>query len=222
MRRRLSRAFPWFSILSLLTFGCRDAGVVNPNSTVEGYRIEGTVRDGLEQPFNNVSIALFYSMDPINNNAPVREYTIETPGEFVNIDVYDADSVLIRNLYAGTPGGPTVFEPWDKLKNDGALVGSGVYTVRVTVGGMLRHSYVEVVNGNVTAVTNADGVFAIPGVYLPIGYSPAPVYNSAGAFVGNYRISDRAYLECNVGGVTYGYSVRLVEGFVTRASMRID
>lgn len=207
--------------ISLVAMACRDAGVETPVTKVNGYQIEGTVFDGLDQPFDNVPINLFYITEFVDNTVPVREYTIQTPGEFVNIDVYDADSVLVRNLYAGTPADTTIYVPWDRRRNDATLVGSGIYTVRVTVGGILRHSYVDVVNGNVTAMTNASGVFTIPDVHLPVGYSPAPFYNSSGAFVGNYRIQNQVYLECNVGGVTYGYTVRLSKGILTRIAMRV-
>lgn len=208
-------------VISLGATGCRDAGVETPITNVDGYQIEGTVFDGLDQPFSNLPIALFYTTEFVDNNVPVREYTIQTPGEFVNIDVYDEDSLLVRNLYAGTPADSTIHVPWDRRRNDATLVGSGIYTVRVTVGGMLRHSYVDVVNGNVTAVTNANGVFKIPDVHLPIGYSPAPFYNASGAFVGNYRIRNQVYLECSVGGITYGYPVHVSEGILTRIAMRV-
>ncbi|MEX2117358.1 MAG: hypothetical protein WEB37_10760 [Bacteroidota bacterium] len=205
----------------LIVSGCRDTGMVNVNSKLEGFRIEGTVLDGLEQPFNNIPVSLFYSLEFIDNTVPVRDYTIQTPGESVNVDVYDYENGPVRNLYAGTPGGPTIYIPWDQRENNGVLVGSGVYTIRVTVGGGLRHSYVETVNGRVTAQTDANGVFVIPGVHLPVGFSPAPVYNSGGAFTGNYRVMDRVLLEFSVGGITHAYSARLVTGQVTRVFVRI-
>lgn len=220
----MGRLCSTFSVVLVLTFvviGCRDAGIETPITSINGYQVEGTVFDGLDQPFDNLPIALFYTTEFVDNNVPVREYTIQTPGEFVNIDVYDADSVLVRNLYAGTPGDTTIYVPWDRRRNDSSLVGSGIYTVRVTVGGTIRHSYLDVVNGNITAVTNASGAFTIPDVNLPIGYSPTPFYNASGAFVGNYRIRDQVYLECSVGGVTYGYPVRVSEGVVTRIAMRV-
>ncbi len=213
-----------FSIVFLaliLLVGCRDAGTETSITTIDGYRIEGVVFDGLDQPFDNLPIALFFTTEFVDNSVPTREYTIQTPGEFVNIDVYDADSALVRNLYAGTPGDTTIFVPWDRRRNDATLVGSGIYTVRVTVGGMLRHSYVDVVNGNVTAVTNSSGAFIIDDVNLPIGYSPTPFFNASGSFVGNYRIRDQVYLECKVGGVTYGYPIRVSEGVLTRIAMRV-
>lgn len=208
--------------LSLVAIGCRDAVIETPIIPIDGYQIEGTVVDGLDQPFGDLPISLFYTTEFLDNNVPVRAYTIQTPGEFVNIDVYDADSVLVRNLYAGTPGDTAIYVPWDWRRNDSTLVGSGIYTVRVTVGGMLRHSYVDVVDGNVTAVTNASGGFTISDVNLPVGYFPAPFFNASGAFIGNYRIRDQVYLECSVGGVTYGYPVRVSKGVVTRIAMRVQ
>lgn len=221
MMTKFLSTLSWLFVVGSGALGCRDAGVETPIIRIDGYRIEGTVVDGLDQPFGNLPIALFYTTEFVDNNVPEREYTIQAPGEFVNIDVYDADSVLVRNLYAGTPADTTIYFPWDRRRNDATLVGSGIYTVRVTVGGMLRHSYVDVVNGNVTAVTNANGVFTIPDVHLPIGYSPTPFYNASGAFVGNYRIRNQVYLECNVGGITYGYPVHVSEGILTRIAMRV-
>jgi len=223
MRKGIVPSFRWFSMFFLIVFGCRDTSLVNVYGTVEGFRIEGTVLDGLEQPISGVPISLFFALDFIGNTpVPVREYTLQTPSEFVGIDVYNYENGLVRNLYAGAPGGTTIYIPWDHRKNNGALAGSGVYTVRVTVGGEMRHSYVEVVNGEVTAQTDANGVFVIPSVHLPVDFFPAPTYNSQGAFTGNYRILTWVYLEFNIGGIVYSYSVPLVAGRVSRLSVRIE
>lgn len=202
--------------------GCRDTSLVNTTGSVDGYRIEGTVLDGLDQPINNVPVSLYYSPDFISNTPePVREYTLESPGEFVNIDVYDDENTLVRNLYSGTPGAPTIYVPWDQRRNSGSLVGSGIYTVRVTVGGNLRHSYVEFVNGRVTAQTDANGVFTISDLHLPIGYSPVPIYSTQGTFTGIYRVTNLVYLEFNVGGIIYSHSILLTAGRIFRLPVRI-
>jgi len=223
MRKGIVLSFRWLSMFSLIVYGCRDTSLVNGNGPVEGFRIEGTVLDGLEQPISNVPISLFFALDFIGNTpVPVREYTLQAPGEFVSIDVYDYENGFVRNLYAGAPGGPSIYVPWDYRRNNGALAGSGVYTAKVTVGAEIRHSYVEVVNGEVTAQTDANGVFVIPSVHLPVGFSPAPSYNSQGAFTGNYRILTWVYLEFDIGGIVYSYSVPLVAGHVSRLPVRIE
>jgi hypothetical protein len=222
MKPAISRSFGILIVSILIIPGCRDLNLVNTNGIADGFRIEGTVLDGLEQPMDNIPVSMFYSLEFIGNTpVPVRDYTLESPGEFVNIDVYDGENVLVRNLYAGTPAGATVYVPWDQRRNSGSFVGSGVYTVKVTVGGNLRHSYVELVNGRVTAQTDVNGVFVIPDVHLPVGYSPAPSYNNQGTFTGNYRILNWVYLEFNVGGIVYTYSVPLIAGRVSRVPVRI-
>ncbi len=214
--------YKWLCMIFLLLLGCRDTSLVDVSGRISGFRIEGTVLDGLEQPVSDVPVALFYILDFLGNSpVPTREYTIETPAESVNIDVYDYENGLVRNLYAGTPVGPTIYVPWDRRRNSGNIVGSGVYFIRVTVGGELRHSYTESVNGNVTARTDFNGVFTIPGVHLPVGFSPAPVYESNGSFTGNYRITDWVRLEFTIGGTIYSRNVILTVNRINRVPVRI-
>jgi hypothetical protein len=208
--------------LILMSLSCRDFGAGPLTRPITGFRIEGTVLDGLGQPLDNIPVSLFYSLEFLSSTpAPLREYTIETPGESVTVNVHDDEGAIVRNLYAGVPSGPTLSVIWDQRRNNGVLVGSGLYFVRVTVDGELRHSYAELVNGRITATTDINGIFAIPDVNLPVGFSPAPLF-SGSSFTGNYRVLNWVYLEFDIAGIIYTYSVPLETDRISRLLVRAN
>lgn len=205
-----------------LVNGCRDINLLDVREGTEGYRIVGTVLDGLDNPIAGLGIRLFYGTEYVSGSpVPQREYVLQSPGEFVLVDVYNLAGGHVRSLYAGTPVGTSLLVQWNKRNSAGALVPSGIYFVRYTVNGSTRHSYTVVVDGHVSATTDTNGVFIIPDNLLPVGYYPAPLYSGADAFLGNYRIQNLAYLEFTVGANTYVYSVVLELNQTKRLLVRV-
>lgn len=206
-----------------LLSGCRDINLLDARETTEGYRIVGTVLDGLDNPIAGLGVRLSYGAEYVSGSpVPQREYILQSPGEFVLVDVYSLKGNHIRSLYAGTPAGTSLFVQWNKRNNAGALVPSGIYFVRYTVNGSPRHSYTVVVDGHVSATTDSNGVFIIPDDFLPVGYYPAPLYSGTDAFLGNHRIQNLAYLEFTVGANTYVYSVVLELNQTKRLLVRVQ
>lgn len=219
MKRRISI---WPCIL-IAFFGCRDLSLNNGGGTIDGYMIEGTILDGLHQPIDSIDIVLYYGVEFVSSSpVPERSYTIENPGDFVTINVYDSEERVVRNLYSGTPSGSTLYVPWNKRHNNGSLVKSGVYTVRYLVGGSPRHSYVAVVDGHITGRTDVDGIFTIGNENLPVGYFPAPLYSQSDAFLGNYRIQNWVYLEFTIAGTLYTYSIALEQDAITHVLIKAN
>ncbi|MBI4417984.1 MAG: hypothetical protein HY563_04350 [Ignavibacteriales bacterium] len=218
-----SKVHHWIIALLILVTGCRDTDLVEVRRPTEGYQIEGTVLDGLDQPVIGVAIKVSYGMDFVSSSPqPQREYILQSPGEYVVIDVYDLKNRLVRNLAAESPSGPSFYRPWDKRNNSGNLVRSGVYIVRYVVDGAVRHSYPVLVDGHVTATTDANGVFSISDDSLPVGYYPVPLYTGTDAFVGNYRINNVVYLELTIGTTTHRFGIILRMNEVTRLAVRVQ
>ena len=204
------------AFLGLVESGCRDPGLDDGTPSIDGYRIEGTILDGLDQPIPGIDIMVYYDTLYVSNSpVPTRPYTLTSTGEYVTIDVYNSEDNVVRNLYAGTPSGPTVYVPWDKRRGDGSLAGSGLYTIRYVSGGQIRHSYDIAIHGHVTAETDSSGNFIVDNVNLPIDYFPAPFYSNSDTFLGNYRILDWVWLEFVVANQLYSLPVQVKEDAIT-------
>lgn len=210
------------SLTVVLVSGCRDLNLLDVRETTEGYRIVGTVLDGLDNPITGLGIRLSYGAEYVSGSpVPQREYNLQSPDEFVLVDVYNLKGAHVQSLYAGTPGGTSLLVQWNKRNSAGALVPSGIYFVRYSVNGSTRHSYTVVVDGHISATTDTNGVFTIPDDLLPVGYYPAPLYSGTDAFLGNYRIQNLAFLEFTVDVNTYVYSVVLELNQTKRLLVRV-
>lgn len=204
--------------------GCRDPGVDGGSVPIDGYRIECTIVDGLDQPMEGIDILLYYDTIYVSNTpVPNRAFVVPSPGQFVTINVYDAEGALVRNLYGDVPSSTQLYVPWDKRTNDGTLVGSGLYTVRYLIGSEIRHSYEITLHGLVTAETDSNGTFMIDNRNLPLNHSPAPFYDDSDSFAGYYEILDWVYLEFVVANALFSIPVRVKEDAVTYVpTVRID
>ena len=208
---------------TFVEFGCRDFGLAGPDSQVVGYRIEGSILDGLDQPIDSLDIHLYYDLAYVSNTPePVRAYSVVVPEESVTVNVYDIENQIVRNLYTGSSSGSSFYVPWNKRGNNGALVESGVYVVRYQVGGGVRHSYDVVADGHVTARTDRDGLFTIENANLPIDYYPAPLYDNSDNFLGNFHILGFVRLEFTISNTLYYHYVSLNKDKVTHVALRLD
>lgn len=190
-----------------------------PPTAVNGYRIEGTMSDGLGRPLMDLPVRLFY--DPAFSNTD----SIPDPGyagtnEFVRVSVYDSDANPVRQLFSGVVQETTIVITWDHLDDGGNAVGSGLYNVEFVVGSQIRKSYDVIVDGNVTAYTDSLGHYVIREKNLPVG-ATVPYYNG-GNFLGWYRLDPSVYLEFDTQSGPRTYHVGLDKDVVTEFSAVIQ
>lgn len=207
----------------LILTGCRDHNPLDARIAIDGYRIVGTVMDGLNSPIAGVQIRLYYGMDFVSGSpVPERAYTLQSPPEEVEIRVFDNAGNQVRMLFADTVSAPNIFVSWDKQNDAAVPVPSGVYEVRYISSGTVRHTYTVLVDGNISATTNTEGVFVIPQELLPIGLHPVPVYSGNDSFLGNFAIQNLVRLQATVGSTNYSQWITVDRNRITRVLVRVQ
>jgi hypothetical protein len=216
------KLFPLFltvvAVLGIMA-GCeRDLPFVAPtDNPITGYRIEGYVTDHLGVPLKGIQVALWYDYEFVDTlRPPSTTFFVDDPTKAARIRVLDRNQIVIATVFDGlAPSGIMDLE-WDKRDAFGNLAPSGVYTVEFSVGGVSRASYIVVIDGAVTAVTDSLGHYSIPDLRLPIGFYPVPRYSSPDShFLGNYSITPLVGLELYL-EAPRGASLTLTKDQVTR------
>ncbi|MCX6133456.1 MAG: hypothetical protein NTU47_06535 [Ignavibacteriales bacterium] len=191
------------------------------DQSIDGYRIEGYVTDKLGIPVKGLKIALWYSLEFVDNIPPVRQFNVDDPTKVARVVVLDQQNRVRRVLFQGRANPGILGFEFDLRDSAGALLPTGIYTVRFSMDGVTKGAYTQVINGAVTAVTDSLGHYAIPNESLPIGFSPAPIYSGDSAkFIGNYRVSSYPILEFYL-PVHRSASVSLTQNQLTRFDYRI-
>jgi hypothetical protein len=191
------------------------------SQSITGYQIEGYVTDRLGVPVKNVRIALWYDFNPTDNTiAPSRSLYVDDPSKTVLLRVLDIQNKVVRILFAGrAPVGDLDYR-WNKTDSLGKLAPSGVYKIEFQLGGVIRNSYTQIVNGAISAETDSLGHYMIPDKNLPIDFSPAPLYSSDGSsFLGNYQITPFVVLEFHLDFIRRA-SLTLKRDEITRFDLR--
>lgn len=212
-------------VLMALLFltGCRDLNPLDARIVIDGYRVVGTVMDGLNNPIPGVQIRLSYGMDFVSGSpVPERSYTLQAQTEYVEVRVLDRTGTQVRALYADTVSAPTIYVPWDKLNDAAVPVPSGIYEVRYIVGGTVRHTYTVIVDGNITVTTSTEGVFVLPNEILPVGFYPAPLYSGNDSFLGNFVFQNLVRVQMSVGSTNYSQWIVVERNRITRVLVRVQ
>jgi hypothetical protein len=189
---------------------------------IAGYRVEGYVTDRLGVPVKNVRIALWYDFDSIDDTTPPsRGLFVDDAAKSVTLRVLDIRNRVVRVLFSGRAPVGELDYPWNNTDSAGKQVPSGVYKMEFRLGGVLRNSYIIIVNGAVSAVTDSLGHYVIPDDNLPVDFSPAPLYSSDGKrFVGNYQITPYIVLDFNLDFLRRT-TLTLKKDEITRFDLRI-
>lgn len=192
-------------------------GVNDADIAINGYRIEGTVRDGFLRPLGGMEVRLYYTLVLESTDSVSRVYQPQTPGEFIVVEVKDAAGGLVNTLFAGQANDSDLFVIWNQLDSLGNPVRSGLYTISYSVGSVIRMSYRQIVDGNPNAGTDSNGRFVIPESDLPIG-EIAPYFDAVGVFLGQYEISDEVFLQFVDPSFSRTYRVPLTKDKTTNFS----
>lgn len=206
----------------LLNFGCKREDITDTDNEIIGYRIEGTVKDRLGMPVDSVKIKVFFNYDLVDYDTDPNNYFVITNRQDINVfQVYDSDDSLVRNLYTSTLPVDTIMVSWnfkDDAKND---VPVGLYHIKHFVNGNVRKSVPVIVDGTITAFTDAAGFFVIPNKRLPIGFYPVPIYNhDTTFFYGNHVIAEDCDLIAYTRSSTYQEAyVKLVKNKIAQVQI---
>ena len=191
--------------------------------TTTGYQIEGFVLDGLGNPVRGLPIALYYDYELVDTGpAPSKIFRASDPSAIVRVTVFDSYNRPLLTLFQGRPpeeGGLEI--DWDQEDAFGNPAPSGAYTVQYIVGGQTKMSYPVVVSGNVVTTTDTSGHYIIPDQYLPVGFSPVPLYSAdSSSYLGNYQITPYVVLEFRLQPSRYGYVI-LTQDQITRFDFKL-
>lgn len=210
-------------MIAIAFFGCERQIPVVPvqQAPITGYQIEGTMTDGLKRPLVGVSMRMYYDPTYVGSDSvPNRSYTPQAASEFVLVRVYNSGGLFVKLLFQGTISDTAITVLWDGRDAGGGPAPSGLYSVRYSVGSVVRASYPFIVDGNVTAVTDTAGFYTIGNINLPIG-SIVPYYNGT-TFLGWYRIDPSVFLEVQAPSLSRTYHIALDVNVITEFSLIIE
>ena len=204
--------------------GCeRDLPYMAPaDQPINGYQLEGYVTDKLGIPVKGLKIALWYDFDYVDSDSTQsRQFVVDDSTKIARVVVLDMQHRLKRVLYQGKASLGALDYEFDMRDSTGLLLPTGIYTVSFTLGGVQRASFLDVIDGMVTAITDSLGHYIITNDFLPVGFYPAPIYAGDGyTFIGNYEVASDVALEFYL-PTHRSVSVTLTQNQVTRLDYRI-
>jgi hypothetical protein len=171
--------------------------MVQADQPINGYRVEGYVTDRLGLPVKGLKIALWYDLDYIDsNNPPIRQFLVDDAAKLARVVVLDQQNRVRRVMFEGRRAAGVLDIDFDLRDSAGALLPTGIYTIKFTMDGVVKGAYTQIINGAVTAATDSLGHYIIPNELLPVEYYPVPIYAGDGQrFIGNYQVSSYIVLE---------------------------
>jgi hypothetical protein len=213
-----------FVMLMGAILGCqRDLPFETPvEKPITGYQIEGYVTDHLGVPLKSIRVALWYDYEFVDTvRPPSTSFYVDDPTKTARIRVLDRNQKVIAVVFEGLAPVGLMNLGWNKRDPSGIPAPSGAYTVDFSLGGVSRASYIVVIDGAVTAVTDSLGHYVIPDVRLPVGFYPVPRYSATDStFVGNYQITPLVHLELYL-DIHRGTTLTLTKDQVTRRDFAI-
>lgn len=200
----------------LFVQGCRDIQPFEPYSRSDGFGLEGTVTAPNGIPLDSVSVRLFYSTT-LTGRTPIdsTQLMISDPPRIIVVDVFDVHSKYVAQVFSGyKPPGPMPRFNWDERDAEGKYVPSGKYFIQYVYDTAVVKIITWLVEGTVTAISNADGKFTIASDRLPIG-ERFDFYRFNGEYDGTYRVLPEIILTLFRGGRFATYRVDLQRESVT-------
>ena len=223
MRNRFLELAMLAALVTMILAGCERDIPVAATSTipVSGYRIEGTITDGLRRPLVGVPIRLFYDPTFVGTDSiPTMSYLLQAVNEFVRVLVYTSSGQFVRSLFAQTVTDTAIVIIWDQRSDAGVPVASGLYSVQYRVGSEIRKSYDVIVDGNITATTDSAGFYSVNETNLPVG-AVVQYYNGL-TFLGWYRLEPSVFLQIDAPTLNRIYHVALEKNIVTEFSLIVE
>lgn len=157
-------------VLALLP-SCRDIQPFQTVSQIRGYQLSGTITSQNGIPLDSVSVRVYYEYDLVGYDPVDTQRVIVTDStKIVDVAVYTPQFVFVKQLffnYLHTGPVPNFF--WDQRDQQGASVKSGEYLIRYAIDTQIVKYSVVVIDGHISATTDALGHFILGADRLPVG-----------------------------------------------------
>ena len=211
--------------LSLALASCdRPTAVEVGTRPASGYQIEGRILDRLGVPMEGIEVYPYYDLVYASSDtAPAREYEVKDSVTMVTVRVLSSEDSVVRELASGFYQPGFLLVVWDRKDSAGSDVPSGAYRVCYIVGGQIVASYGVLVEGTLTARTDATGTFTLSNRHLPLGFAPVPLYSrDSSVFYGTYSVGSAVFLELTTPTTIHTVGVRPSKDRVTAVSLVLE
>ena len=189
-----------------------------------GYQIEGRILDRLGAPMEGVEVYPYYDLVYASSDtAPARDYEVKDSVTMVTVRVLSSEDSVVRELASGFYQPGFLLVEWDRRDSVGNDVQSGAYRVCYIVDGQIVSSYGVLVEGTLTARTDATGAFTLSNRHLPLGFGPVPLYSrDSSVFYGTYSVGSAVFLELTTPTTIHTVGVRPSKDRVTAVSLVLE
>jgi hypothetical protein len=211
-------------LLIVLALGCREIQPLDVSTVIEGYELDGTVTTVNGVPIEGVSIRLWYDYRYVGDSpADTVTVVVTDSTKIVDVAVYTPDLRFVKQLFLGyRPTGPLSRFRWDGLDQFGGPAPSGKYLVRYAVDTVVVKFTPVVIDGRVTAVTDARGRFTLKGSQLPVG-EVFDFYLGPNAYEGTYAIAPLIGLDLLKSSRVKRYgSITLLKNRITTSNFTLE
>lgn len=183
-------------ILCATTLSCRDILPFSNETAVDGYQLDGTVTTSSGVPIDSVSVYLYFDYDFVTDEPIDTERVVVTrPLSFVDIAVYTPAFQFVRQLffdYRSTGVVPRA--RWNGRDMNGNLVPSGKYLIRYAVDTAIVKFSPVIIDGHVSARTDAGGYFTLLPARFPVG-DVVDLRDGADEYIGTYRVTSSVNID---------------------------
>jgi hypothetical protein len=206
-------------LLLVIAASCRD--IQPPDAAVipvDGYELRGTVVSSNGVPLPGVQVYLAYNAEYYSQTPTDTQVVLVTHfSDVVDVAAVDMQDNVRKVLFHGTFSSLGSFPryDWNGIDAAGHEVPSGEYFIRYTVGQSVVKRSPVIIDGNLSATTDANGRFTIDPGHLPVGVI-FDIYYQSTSFAGAYRILPEVDLYFQSQGSSASYlSVTLTTNQVT-------
>jgi hypothetical protein len=183
-------------ILCTTALACRDILPFTDESSIQGYQLNGAVTTPNGVPIDSVDVSLYYDYDFISDTpVDTLRVVVTKPLSFVDIAVYTSDLKFVRQLFFDyRTTGVVPRAHWNGRDMNGRIVPSGKYLVRYAVDTAIVKYSPVIIEGKVTASTDAKGLFTLTPDRFPIG-DVVDLYDVSDVYIGTYSVSSSVDIE---------------------------
>ena len=205
-------------ILVVVCGSCREIQPFATTSEVQGYQLEGSVITSNGVAVDGVDVRLYYSYKFVSDfPTDTTRVVVTNPARPVDVAVYNSDLKFIRQLFLGyRAAGQVPRFTWDGFDASGKSAPGGKYFIRYVVDTVIVKFSPVLVDGHVTATTDAGGHFTFVPRNLPVG-DRFDLYDFSNQYAGTYEIVSTIDITLRKGSSHASYaSIPLILNQITK------
>jgi hypothetical protein len=174
------------------------------------YGLSGRVRSANGVAIESVAVRISYNLEQYDTTQlDTVNIVVNSRLHFYTVDVYNVHGAHVRKLYSDYPQlGTFPRFSWNARDDSNHYVRSGKYFIRYARDTEILKIVPCLVDGLVTAYTDADGNFTVGEDNLPIG-ELFDLYNYSGTFAGVYQVTRDVTIDLSKATLHQGYTVTL-------------